>query len=572
MLNNYWLFSFIYVFSYFYSPLIFAEDLKFEKKILPQISYLFQKSKNPKSIDVDLEFKGSSTGETQIMYADKWGGSVFHEDFSNIKVLNRLAKIETVPEKNVRTIRHKPNEILKIKYTLTQKVPSPNQTYRVIIQDKYFHLIGQASLITPYVENEKEKYLVTMEFKGFPKTYKFANSFFVNKQKNTFEASMFEILYGLYLGGDFRVFETKINDNPLYLAIRGEWKFKDTDLFETATKIVSYQRDFFNDHDFDLFLISLIPNEQDCCSSGGTGLTQSFATFASKDVELHRQIKFLLSHELFHTWNGRRIERQEPEELVYWFSEGFTDYYSRLLLLRSNEISLKEYIDDYNQSLFEYFTSPYKNEPNERILKDFWNNYDIEKLPYRRGRILAHRWNEKIKKATKGKSSIDNVLKTLFEEAQSKGTVVSAETLDRLSKPFLKKGIKQDLKNFVDKGKTIIPGKLDLGTCARLKKVKRGKLEHGYDYKKSYEKMVVAGLKIDSPAYESGLREGDQILARNIVPPIKKSSITVLDKEGKQKTFRFFAEDKNKQYQIYFYDFDQEAFKLNKKPCLDWFL
>ena len=41
-----------------------------------------------------------------------------------------------------------------------------------------------------------------------------------------------------------------------------------------------------------------------------------------------------------------KIQNNEDEILNYWWSEGFTDYYSRVLSLRSGEISIEEFISE----------------------------------------------------------------------------------------------------------------------------------------------------------------------------------------------------------------------------------
>ena len=57
----------------------------------------------------------------------------------------------------------------------------------------------------------------------------------------------------------------------------------------------------------------------------------------------------LFAHEHFHSWTGGKIRNNEQEELNYWWTEGFTEYYSRVLALRSGGLSIEEFINDCNQ-------------------------------------------------------------------------------------------------------------------------------------------------------------------------------------------------------------------------------
>lgn len=130
-------------------------------------------------------------------------------------------------------------------------------------------------------------------------------------------------------------------------------------------------------------MVTLLPLEPPASTSarGGVGLTSSFATFASTDTSL-KDLKFILAHELFHTWNYRKLgELKQPEVLRYWFSEGFTNYYTWLMLLRGGLSSLDDYVEAYNSTLRIYYNWPVRSEPNERVRKDFFSNYDVSHCP-----------------------------------------------------------------------------------------------------------------------------------------------------------------------------------------------
>lgn len=539
-----------------------------------QLFYTIEPLKD-KTLKVTLELIGSKDGTTYIKHKKTWAGNDFTQDVGNFNVLNEgatLADFKKGYNKNItKAIKHLPSEKLKITYTITQNVPSPDKTYKAIIKKDFFHIIGHSGFAIPSNKEEKRKYLIHLDFKSFPKDFNFANSFFALKKSGSFVATTEELLHALYIGGDYRIKKIVINNKPLYVSVRGKWKFKDSELFNLAKNVVEYQRNFFNDHDFDQFFINVLPNERECCSSGGTGLTRSFASFLPNDATLDSHVKYLLSHELLHTWNGHRIKRQEPEQLVYWFSEGFTDYYSRIFLLRSGDITLKEFVEDYNGVLYRYYTSKALNYPNQRILKDFWNDYDVEKLPYKRGNILARKWNAEIKNYSKNKYSLDNILADYFTESKTKNTLVSEDSFIRIAGQYYPEGFKKDLQNLINNGKTITPGTDDLGPCVKRIKVELGKFKHGYDSKKTYKSGIITGLKKNSPAYKAGLRNGHELLDRKmIVPPIKPSWIKIKDKSGKEKKITFYPVDK-KRYPAYQYELNQDQFNIDPERCLAWF-
>ena len=81
----------------------------------------------------------------------------------------------------------------------------------------------------------------------------------------------------------------------------------------------------------------------------GNGRISGFAIRLSPTVDAG-ELAFLFAHENFHTWNPTLLGGGGPDSGVdLWFSEGFTDYYARTLLLRSGLISPEQF-----DSLFLY--------------------------------------------------------------------------------------------------------------------------------------------------------------------------------------------------------------------------
>ncbi|MDY3316654.1 hypothetical protein PG630_04945 [Riemerella anatipestifer] len=96
----------------------------------------------------------------------------------------------------------------------------------------------------------------------------------------------------------------------------------------------------------------------------------------------------IFNHEMMYDWIGGKISIKH-EELNYWFSEGFTDYYTYKNRLRNNDLTLKEWLDSFNTEVIKaHWENPERNKPNYVIKDDFWKSENVEKIPYRRGAIL----------------------------------------------------------------------------------------------------------------------------------------------------------------------------------------
>jgi predicted metalloprotease with PDZ domain len=77
-----------------------------------------------------------------------------------------------------------------------------------------------------------------------------------------------------------------------------------------------------------------------------------------------------VSHEFFHAWNVERIRPKSLEPFDFeevnmsgelWFAEGFTSYYTNLVLCRAGLISPKEYISGLASGLNAVWNSPGRN-------------------------------------------------------------------------------------------------------------------------------------------------------------------------------------------------------------------
>ena len=99
-------------------------------------------------------------------------------------------------------------------------------------------------------------------------------------------------------------------------------------------------------------------------------------------------LSYMVNHEMMHQWIGQTIKNAH-EELNYWFSEGFTDYYTYKNRLRSNDISLKEWCATFNEDVLSaHYKNPERNRPKYVMLDDFWLSRSLEKIPYLRGQFL----------------------------------------------------------------------------------------------------------------------------------------------------------------------------------------
>jgi predicted metalloprotease with PDZ domain len=458
-------------------------------------------------LQVEVAFQGNSSGKTRIFLPNNWAGQEkLYESIVSIISLTPETGLEETEKSHVRLLIHAPDEWVRIKYAVKQQWSGPLdgrrfQKYWPNINKKYFHFIGLVFFVYPD-RFRSGQINFEIRWKNFPSGWSIGNSFGCNQLYQKFTSTLENFRRSVYVGGDYRIRRILIENQPVFVALRGEeWGFTDSIYYKFVNKLVATERNFWEDHEFPYFLITLTPFGRGHRNSGGTGLYQSFDVFFYSDAKLNFSLKFLFAHELFHAWNTRGLGRRlSPEPLIYWFSEGFTDYYARLLLLRAGLITLEEYVSDYNAKLIRYCQSPVKEAPNQKILESYWTDEDIGRLPYQRGDVIAHRWNSLIKKRTEERYSLDAVMMDLFKRAQKGKQVLSHELLFEVLKALIGKEVEEDLKRYIEAGRLIELSGEELGPCFELnyttpEKIPQYSLRKGVTYNAAEKCLSWFGIK-----------------------------------------------------------------------------
>jgi predicted metalloprotease with PDZ domain len=126
----------------------------------------------------------------------------------------------------------------------------------------------------------------------------------------------------------------------------------------------------------------------------------------SPGTQFSFDVQFLFAHEAFHTWNPVQLGAVTPKGPIYWFSEGFTDYYARLLLLRASLMNKQQYADEINRVYSEYMSSPARNYPEQLVQAKYFNDSNAQRLPYLQGTLLALKWNLNIDEHSHGSQTL----------------------------------------------------------------------------------------------------------------------------------------------------------------------
>lgn len=142
----------------------------------------------------------------------------------------------------------------------------------------------------------------------------------------------------------------------------------------------------------------------------------------------------LASHEFYHTWNIRRLRPRSLVEYDYesevytpslWVAEGITSYYEDLMLVRAGLMDLDQFVSSMGGQIRRLQTSEGRREQSLRESShDAWikfyrqsaNSGDTQISYYNKGAVVAMLLDARIRTATAGAKSLDDVMRILYRD------------------------------------------------------------------------------------------------------------------------------------------------------------
>jgi predicted metalloprotease with PDZ domain len=500
-----------------------------------ELTYRFELGRNPAlEVQVHLQVRGDTTGTTEFTVSRAWGGvTAGGDDLSRARAWDAngdtLAVEHAAPE--VWRVRHPPGESLTFGYRIAanahQRDASRSVNRRPILNDSLLHFYGELGLVTPrHVQSDVRRRIAFM-WEGFDDAgWKVAHSFGTGTEPRAMEATLHELRQAVYMAGAIRLIRRDIRQHPLWIAIQGtSWPFADDAFADLAARIVRRERAFFDDFARPYFLVTLIEvgeAQPGSRSLGGTGLTNSFSlsmlpgtTLESPTGGTALSVAQLLAHEMFHEWNGNLIARADPEELVYWFSEGFTDFYARRMLFRDGLVDAAEYAHLMESKCYALLTNPERTAPNDSIRAGFWRRPALGQLPYQRGDVVAMILDHAIRRRSRGRRSLDQVMRDLVREGRRGARVSTEGLLERFAREAGPETAAQLRAIIVDGVVPALAPKI-FEPCLAMRYENVPSYDLGFDFDASAKSGVVSGVRPGSTAALAGLQDGQQLAGYSV--------------------------------------------------------
>ncbi|MBL8546508.1 MAG: hypothetical protein JNL81_08585 [Hyphomonadaceae bacterium] len=460
------------------------------------------------AVQIDLRFHGEADGETGLRLPDEWGGQ--GELWRGIEQLEVVSggTLRNGAGPTERVVSHRPGARLHVRYRVIQDwdgVPRAEigNVYRPTIQPTYFHLIGNAIVVTPSDASPQSR--VRVRVRNLPRDWTYASDL------EHADLRLGDVWSSVIVAGDFRILRDARSN--VRLAIRGNWQFSDAEFLSQAANILSSERAFWSD-DATPYLVTVLHLEgpEGWISIGGTGLDDAFAFFATPNAQ-SGPIARTLAHESFHTWISSQVGGlpQDDEALQYWLSEGFTDFYTARLMVRGGQWTAAQYAADLNDALRAYAQSPARTASNAQVLANFWTDRDTQKLPYQRGRFLALIWDARLRRDN---HSLDEVVRDMRTRAQA-GEQYAVENFIASARAL---GLDPaaDIRTYIDQGTFITLPEDLLAPCGRILTRETPTFHRGFDIDATQANNdIIAGVDPGLPAYAAGIRDGMTLVRRD---------------------------------------------------------
>lgn len=246
----------------------------------------------------------------------------------------------------------------------------------------------------------------------------------------------------------------------------------------------------------------------------------------------------LVSHEHFHAWNVKKLRPVELGPFDYesenyttnlWIAEGFTDYYGDLQLARAGLITRKEYLELLSKVIESLQTAPGRLVTPAAVASyDAWIKHyrPDENTPnttisyYTKGNVVAWILDAKIRKATNDGRSLDDVMRTAYARFAGTRGYATADFMNVVREiggaaaaSWLERAVSTTEE--LDYADALQWFGLKFAKPSEPKpgEEKPKKVWLGVTTPTQSGRLVISRVQRDSPGYEAGLQEGEEIIA-----------------------------------------------------------
>ncbi|HSN27409.1 MAG TPA: PDZ domain-containing protein [Kofleriaceae bacterium] len=301
------------------------------------------------------------------------------------------------------------------------------------IDHDHAFLHGPATFLSPTGQRDAP---IEVEVRGYPAPWTIVTS--LRREGERYTAASIDELFDqpIHLGPT-RLYDVAAKV-PVKLAIWGEkapgGTFDEQRLAQDLAAIVDDHVARLGEAPFETYTFILMLSHD---AYGGlehhASSVNLFNPYFSASRKSYEGLLELLSHELFHAWNGKRIApaplldvdyAREAYTLCLWVMEGITSHYDRWALRTSGRITAKSFLDKVLDDWARLLATPGRaHQSLEQSSFDAWiklykpdeSNLNTTVSYYLKGGLTMLALDLQIRRRTEGQRSLDDVLRALWQ-------------------------------------------------------------------------------------------------------------------------------------------------------------
>jgi len=429
---------------------------------------------------VAVTFRGAESGESTFALPNRRGSQTeLYKGVTDFRVQGEDVEISKGEKPHLRVIEHAPGAILKVRYAVDQTFESNyrENRFRPVVQKEAGMFIGRTVLGYPERMRIGLERPVAFDWsqleQGDNAVHSFGQVVGGKTDQESFETALGAVQNGLFLVGDVEVRNTTVRDAEVRYAGFGALPVKPGALSKPVNKVIEAQRTFWDDFDVPPYLIGMF-GVDNCCWSVGDAVYHGFASVLAQREprSMRSHVVQLVAHEHLHRWIPDKLGSPRPFQTYLWFVEGFTEHYARTFKLQTGFLDYETLVQKVNGTIESYWNSPVREANRTKVQKGFRKRPPLTQLPYQRGELMALNWNARIRRATDGEKSLDEVMRALQKKHASDdafrvsdGTLV--KTVQEVAPGV---DVSNEITSVLDEGGTLEISERALGPCATLKK------------------------------------------------------------------------------------------------------
>lgn len=281
---------------------------------------------------------------------------------------------------------------------------------------------------------------------------------------------------------------------------------------------------------------SLLCSRNDLPHPGQSEMTEQYLSFLG-----------LCSHEYFHSWNVKRIKPEvfdnpnlsmEVYTPLLWAFEGITSYYDDLALLRCGCIKKEGYLELLGQTITRVQRGQGRSRQSvaessfnawSKFYRQDENAANAIVSYYAKGSLIALCIDLKIRQLTGNKKSLDDVMRTLWQNYQQQGQGISETEIQKIVCQIADRDLNEFLDQMINKRVELPLQELLQSVAVNLEfrssggQTDKGGKENnellacsiGVNVKETNPGLQIVSVTENGAAQHAGLSAGDEIIAIN---------------------------------------------------------